>query len=290
VAAHLAQRFPVEIVSVDSAQVFRGMDIGTAKPDRELLRHAPHHLIDIIDPTERYSAAQFVDEAGQLMAQITQRGRIPLLAGGTMLYFKALREGLSNLPPADPDIRLVIDGMAQESGWPALHAELARVDPDTAIRLEPADAQRIQRALEVYYLTGETLSALIARGRSAPPPYRLIQLALEPGDRSVLHQRIAQRFEVMLELGLIGEVRRLRADYALSPSLPSMRAVGYRQVWQYLDGEFGLAGLREKGIAATRQLAKRQLTWLRAMQDVNRFDCLAADLAEQVADFVSSAT
>ena len=215
VAAHLAQRFPVEIVSVDSAQVFRGMDIGTAKPGPELLRRAPHHLIDIIDPTERYSAAQFVDDASELMAQITGQGRIPLLTGGTMLYFKALREGLSSLPPADPDVRLVIDGMAEESGWPALHAELARVDPVTAARLEPADAQRIQRALEMYYLTGETLSALIARGRSAPPPYRLIPLALEPSDRSVLHQRIAQRFEVMLELGLIGEVRRLRESYAL---------------------------------------------------------------------------
>ena len=260
------------------------MDIGTAKPGGELLRRAPHHLIDIIDPTERYSAAQFVDDASELMAAITQRGRIPLLAGGTMLYFKALKEGLSKLPAADPDIRLVIDGMADESGWPALHAELARVDPSTAARLEPTDAQRIQRALEVYYLTGETLSALIARGRSAPPPYRLIALALEPSDRAVLHQRIAERFEVMLELGLIGEVRRLRATYALSPSLPSMRAVGYRQAWQYLDGELGLAGLREAGTAATRQLAKRQLTWLRAMQEINRFDCLAPDLAEQVAD------
>ena len=210
VAVHLVERFPVEIVSVDSAQVFRGMDIGTAKPGPEVLRRAPHHLIDIIDPTERYSAAQFVDDASGLMAQITRRGRIPLLAGGTMLYFKALREGLSILPPADPDVRLVIDGMAEESGWPALHAELARVDPETAARLEPTDAQRIQRALEVYYLTGETLSALIARGRSAPPPYRLIPLALEPSDRSVLHRRIAERFEVMLELGLIGEVRGLR--------------------------------------------------------------------------------
>jgi len=289
VAAHLAERLPVEIVSVDSAQVFRGMDIGTAKPGREVLRRAPHHLIDIIEPSERYSAAQFVSDASALMAEITQRGAIPLLAGGTMLYFKALREGLSNLPAADPDVRLVIDGMAQESGWPALHAELARIDPDTATRLEPTDAQRIQRALEVYYLTGESLSAQIARGRSAPPPYRLIALALEPSDRGALHERIAQRFEVMLELGLVGEVRGLRERYDLSPSQPSMRAVGYRQVWQYLDGELGLAGLRETGVAATRQLAKRQLTWLRAMQDVMRFDCLAADLPEQVTDFVAAA-
>ncbi len=288
-AAHLAQRFPVEIISVDSAQVFRGMDIGTAKPGPDVLRHAPHHLIDIIEPTERYSAARFVDDASELMAQITARGRLPLLAGGTMLYFKALKEGLSHLPAADPDIRLVIDSMAQESGWAALHAELARVDPGTAARLQPSDAQRIQRALEVYYLTGETLSALIARGRSAPPPYRLIAAGLEPSDRGVLHQRIAQRFEVMLELGLIGELRRLRSSHDLNPSLPSMRAVGYRQVWQYLDGELGLAGLREQGVAATRQLAKRQLTWLRAMPDVTRFDCLAEDLAERVAGHVGSA-
>jgi tRNA dimethylallyltransferase len=289
VVHHLAQRFPVEIVSVDSAQVFRGMDIGTAKPGPELLREAPHHLIDILDPTERYSAAQFVDDASQLMAQITGAGKVPLLAGGTMLYFKALREGLSSLPPADAAVRLVIDSMALESGWAAMHTELARVDPGTAARLEPTDTQRIQRALEVFYLSGEPMSALIARGRAAPPPYRLVPLALEPSDRSILHQRIAQRFEVMLELGLIGEVRRLRERYALSPSLPSMRAVGYRQVWRYLDGEVGLAGLRETSIAATRQLAKRQLTWLRAMQDINRFDCLAPDLAGQVADFVSAA-
>ncbi len=289
VVAHLARRFPVEIVSVDSAQVFRGMDIGTAKPGAEVLRHTPHHLIDILDPTERYSAAQFVDDASQLMARITAEGKVPLLAGGTMLYFKALREGLSSLPPADAAVRLVIDGMALESGWTALHAELARVDPVTAGRLEPTDAQRIQRALEVYYLTGEAMSVLIARGRAAPPPYRLIPLALEPSDRSVLHQRIAQRFEVMLELGLIGEVRRLRERYALNAALPSMRAVGYRQTWQYLDGELGLAALRETSVAATRQLAKRQLTWLRAMPDINRFDCLASDLAAQVADFVSSA-
>jgi len=289
IVAYLARRFGVEIVSVDSAQVFRGMDIGTAKPARELLREAPHHLVDILDPTERYSAAQFVDDAGQLLAQITAEGKVPLLAGGTMLYFKALTEGLTNLPPADPAVRLVIDGMAAESGWPALHAELVRVDAATASRLEPTDAQRIQRALEVYYLTGEPMSVMIARGRAAPPPFRLIPLALEPSDRSVLHQRIAERFEIMLELGLIGEVRQLRERYALNPSLPSMRAVGYRQVWRYLDGELGLAGLRETSIAATRQLAKRQLTWLRAMQNINRFDCLAPDLAEQVADFVYSA-
>jgi tRNA dimethylallyltransferase len=281
-AVHLAARFPLEIISVDSAQVFRHMDIGTAKPGPALLRAAPHHLIDILDPVQRYSAAQFVEHANELMAEIRSRGRVPLLAGGTMLYFKALREGLSDLPAADPGVRLVIDSMAQESGWPALHGELARVDADTAQRLEPGDAQRIQRALEVFYLTGEPLSRLIARGRSAPPPCRLIGISVEPSERSVLHTRIAERFEAMLELGLIGELRRLRERFTLSPELPSMRTVGYRQVWQYLDGELNLAGLRERGAAATRQLAKRQLTWLRAMRDVERFDCLADDLHGQV--------
>jgi len=282
VAVELCARFPLEIVSVDSAQVFRHMDVGTAKPGRDVLRRAPHHLIDILEPTQRYSAAQFVDDANALIGEISGRGRMPLLVGGTMLYFSALRQGLSHLPPADPDVRRVIDAMAADSGWPALHQELARVDPASAARLHPGDAQRIQRALEVYYLSGEPMSAHLARGRSAAPPYRLIALALEPGARAALHERIAQRFEAMLELGLIGEVRRLRETYDLNPSLPSMRAVGYRQVWQYLDGEYSLAGLREKGVAATRQLAKRQLTWLRAMQEVTRFDCLAEDLVEQV--------
>jgi tRNA dimethylallyltransferase len=223
------------------------------------------------------------------MAQIRARGNVPLLVGGTMLYFKALREGLSDLPPADAGVRLVIDTMAQESGWPALHDELARVDPQTAQRLEPGDAQRIQRALEVFYLTGEPLSRLIARGRAAPPPYRLLAIALEPSERSVLHERIAQRFEEMLELGLLGELRRLRERFALSPELPSMRTVGYRQAWQYLEGEIGLAALRASAVAATRQLAKRQLTWLRAMRDVERFDCLDPALAERVAQRVAQA-
>ncbi len=287
-AVRLATRFPVEIVSVDSAQIYRYLDIGTAKPDRRTLQATPHHLLDICDPTERYSAAQFCEDANQVLAEIQDRGKIPLLAGGTMLYFKALQEGLSRLPPADPNTRLVIDAMARESGWPVLHAELARVDPATAARLQPADAQRIQRALEVYYLTGQPMSALIARGRTSGPPYRLIPIALEPSDRTVLHKRIEQRFEVMLELGLIEEVRRLREGFDLNPSLPSMRAVGYRQVWQYLEGEFGLTALREKAIAATRQLAKRQLTWLRSWEGTARFDCLAEDLAEQVEAHVAS--
>jgi tRNA dimethylallyltransferase len=286
VAMHLASRLPVEIVSVDSAQVFRHMDIGTAKPTRENLRLAPHHLIDIIDPTERYSAARFCEDAGELLAEIAGRGKIALLVGGTMLYFKALREGLAALPGADPAVRLVIDTMAQDSGWEALHAELARVDPQSATRLEPTDAQRIQRALEVFYITGQPMSALLAAGRTAPPTARIVALSLEPSDRARLHRRIAARFEEMLELGLIGEVRRLRERFSLNPSLASMRAVGYRQVWQYLDGELTLSGLRESGVAATRQLAKRQLTWLRAMSDVERFDCLAQDLPLQVEAFL----
>jgi len=288
VALHLATRLKVEIVSVDSAQVYRHMDIGTAKPDSETLAAVPHHLIDILDPSDRYSAASFCADASQALAEIHARGNIPLLVGGTMLYFKALKEGLSQLPAADPHTRGAIDKMAEASSWRALHAELERVDPVTAARLQPTDAQRIQRALEVYYLTGHSLSTLIARGRTSPAPYRTIPIALEPSDRTTLHERIAQRFEAMLELGLVGELRRLRERFELNPSLPSMRSVGYRQAWQYLEGEFGLATLREKGAAATRQLAKRQLTWLRSWGDAIRFDCLADDLAAQVEAYLAA--
>jgi tRNA dimethylallyltransferase len=287
-AVELAARFPFEIVNVDSAQIYRHMDIGTAKPDRAVLRRAPHHLIDLVDPTERYSAARFCEDANELLPEIYARQKIPLLTGGTMLYFKTLVEGLSELPAADPDTRLVIDTMAQESGWPVLHAELERIDPETAARLQPQDAQRIQRALEVFYLTGQPMSALIARGRAKGSAYRFVSLALQPSERAVLHERIAQRFEIMLELGLIGEVRRLREQFDLNPSLPSMRAVGYRQVWQYLDGEFGLRELREKGVAATRQLAKRQLTWLRSWRDAENLDCLQDDLLEQASRCIAS--
>jgi tRNA dimethylallyltransferase len=287
-AVELAARFPFEIVNVDSAQIYRHMDIGTAKPDRAVLRRAPHHLIDLVDPTERYSAARFCEDANELLPEIYARRKVPLLTGGTMLYFKTLVEGLSELPAADPDTRLVIDTMAQESGWPVLHAELERIDPETAARLQPQDAQRIQRALEVFYLTGQPMSALIARGRAKGSAYRFVSLALQPSERAMLHERIAQRFEIMLELGLIGEVRRLREQFDLNPSLPSMRAVGYRQVWQYLDGEFGLTQLREKGVAATRQLAKRQLTWLRSWRDAQNLDCLQDDLLEQASRYIAS--
>ncbi len=282
VALGLAQRFPVEIVSVDSALVYRQLNIGTAKPDFETRRKVAHHLIDLIDPTQTYSAAQFCDDALGVMRDIVARGRVPLLTGGTMLYFKALREGLSELPAADEGTRRVLDAMAEDIGWPAMHRELGRLDPVTARRLDPNDAQRIQRAMEIHYLSGRPMSELIASGKTVDLPYRLIATALVPGERSILHERIAARFELMLELGLINEVRALRENYDLKPELPSMRCVGYRQTWQYLDGEFALSGLREKAVAATRQLAKRQLTWLRATPDVRQFDCFAEDLQTQV--------
>lgn len=283
IALELARRFPIEIISVDSAQVYRHMNIGTAKPDLATRLRVPHHLVDVIEPNERYSAARFREDALGLMRDICARDRVPLLVGGTMLYFKVLREGLSDLPEADADTRMVIDGMAAEAGWPSLHRELGRIDPATAARLNPNDSQRIQRAMEIFYLTGRAMSELVAERGPADLPYRLIPLALVPGDRARLHDRIAARFEEMLELGLINEVRRLRDEYVLKPDLPSMRCVGYRQVWQYLDGEFTLAGLREKGTAATRQLAKRQLTWLRGMPEMIEFDCQAEDLAGKVA-------
>lgn len=287
-ALALARRFPMEIVSVDSALVYRGMDIGTAKPGPDLRGAVPHHLIDVVEPVQAYSAARFAEEAARLIVQISGRGRIPLLAGGTMLYFKALRDGLSSLPQADVQIRKTIDTMAAESGWPSLHAALARLDPETAARLEPGDSQRIQRALEVCWLAGRPMSELLAEGRRRPPPWRMVQVALEPSDRSVLHARIASRFDEMLDLGLVDELARLRRAYVLSPALPSMRCVGYRQAWDYLEGAFGLGTLRERAVAATRQLAKRQLTWLRSTPGVERFDCLDATLDAKVTDHVAA--
>lgn len=282
-AVDLAQRLPVELISVDSALVYRGMDIGTAKPDAATLARAPHHLIDIIAPTASYSAAQFRDDALRLMGEITQRGNIPLLVGGTMLYFNTLQHGLNNLPQADPVLRAEIDARAEREGWPALHAELAKVDPATATRLMPNDAQRIERALEIYHLTGRPMSELLREEERASLPYRLLKIALLPSDRAVLHQRIAERFDAMLQAGLLDEVARLRREVpALSLNLPSMRCVGYRQAWQHQDGEFDLATLRDKGIAATRQLAKRQMTWLRGMDDVEELDCLESGLAEEL--------
>lgn len=281
VALDLASRFPAEIVSVDSAQVYRGMDVGTAKPQPGERARVPHHLIDIVDPTEAYSAGRFRDDALRLVREIHARGRTPILAGGTMLYFRALTQGLADLPPAQPALRAEIEMLAAERGWPGLHAELARVDPITAARVEPADAQRIQRALEVFRHTGRALSSFHVPA-DAGLPFEALRISLEPSQRAVLHERIAARFRAMLAGGLVEEVERLRARHALDASLPSMRAVGYRQVWETLEGRASAASLEERGIAATRQLAKRQLTWLRSMPDLERFDCLRADLAQAV--------
>jgi len=281
VAVELVQRLPVELISVDSALVYRDMDIGTAKPDAATLARAPHHLIDIIAPTEAYSAAAFRHDALRLMADIAARGKIPLLVGGTMLYFKALREGLSALPVADPEVRATLDAEIAQHGIQHLHRQLAEVDAETAARLAPNDTQRIQRALEIYRLTGSPMSALLRQQTRHELPYRIISIALIPSDRAQLHARIATRFKAMLELGLPDELRALRSKYPLHPDLPSMRCVGYRQAWQYLEGEIGAAELFDQGIAATRQLAKRQLTWLRSMPCNIELDCLAPGLAQR---------
>ncbi|MDP4028366.1 MAG: tRNA (adenosine(37)-N6)-dimethylallyltransferase MiaA [Gallionella sp.] len=282
VAVELAQRLPVELISVDSALVFRDMDIGTAKPDAATLARAPHHLINIIDPTEAYSAAAFRHDALRLMADITARGKVPLLVGGTMLYFKALREGLSPLPQADAALRAELDAEIAQYGIEHLHRELAKVDSETAARLHPTDTQRIQRALEIYLISGKPMSELIKAQKQDEPPYRILPIALIPSDRAVLHQRVAARFSQMLQQGLVDELRGLREKYPLQRNMTSMRCVGYRQAWEFMEGEITAAELREKGIAATRQLAKRQLTWLRGMPDNIELDCLADDLLNQV--------
>ncbi len=247
---------------------------------------APHHLIDIIEPHESYSAARFRDDALTLMREITERGNIPLLVGGTMLYFKALVEGLNDLPEADVAIRLIIETMAEEEGWPAVHEKLRKVDPETAARLEPNDAQRIQRALEIYYITGKSMTDLLKKPKYVYFPYTPIRIALVPGDRAALHERIAQRFDAMLKAGLVDELRTLRDESSLEPDMPSMRCVGYRQALDHLNGKISLDELREQGIAATRQLAKRQLTWLRAMEDNTEFDCLADDVGDMVLEYI----
>lgn len=263
-AIDLVQRFPVDIVSVDSAMVYRGMNIGTAKPDADTLKRAPHRLIDILDPSEAYSAGRFRDDALREIAAIHAAGRIPLLVGGTMLYFRALLQGIAGMPTADPVIRAKLEARASVEGWEALHAELAVIDPAAAARIHPNDSQRIQRALEVYLLSGKTITAWQANDTPALAGMRVFSLALAPTERSLLHARIAERFDLMLAEGFMDEVRALMARGDLSPALPSMRSVGYRQAWAHLSGEVGLAEMREQAIAATRQLAKRQLTWLRA--------------------------
>ena len=303
-ALAIAQRYPAEIISVDSALVYRGMDIGTAKPSAAELAAVPHHLINIRDPLHAYSAADFVRDATRLMHEITARGRLPLLVGGTMLYFKALYHGLDDLPHADPAIRALIEQEAAQHGWPALHAKLTHVDPVTAARLAPADSQRISRALEVYRLTGQPLAHFHTTNKIACDAYLAratgqedaqhsaanLLISLEPTERAWLHQRIAQRFDAMLTNGFLDEVAALRARGDLHPDLPSMRCVGYRQAWDYLNaieapaaaGIPTLHDLRDKGIAATRQLAKRQLTWLRSMPERQVVPCDAPDALAQV--------
>ena len=302
-ALAIAKRFDVEIISVDSALVYRGMDIGSAKPSAEELAQVPHHLIDIRDPLQAYSAAEFVTDASALITDITARGKLPLLVGGTMLYFKALSEGLDDMPKADPAIRAVIEEEARQHGWPAMHAALALVDPVTAARLNPADAQRVQRALEVYRISGQPLSFFHATKKIAAyasqtgatglntlktPIQEALLISLEPQDRAWLHERIAQRFEAMLAGGFLDEVKTLRARGDLHLDLPSMRCVGYRQAWEALDGLWPMLELRDKGVFATRQLCKRQITWLRAMPQRQIVACDAPDALQQVLALASA--
>lgn len=286
VAMEIARRFPVEIISVDSAQVYRHMNIGSAKPDQSVQAEIAHHLIDLINPDENYSAAQFREDALCAMQEITARGKIPLLAGGTMLYFKVLRQGLAALPAADDVLRKELEQSATERGWPAMHAVLNTLDPVTASRIQSNDRQRIQRALEVCYLTGKPMSEVLQQQQNSTFPYRVINLALLPSDRRALHDRIAQRFGQMLKMGLVDEVRMLCDRFQLTADMSAMRCVGYRQVYMYLANEVSLAEMQERGVFATRQLAKRQLTWLRAMDDLQVFDCLTDQLTQQVADFI----
>ena len=269
----LAQQQPIEIISVDSALVYRGMDIGTAKPSRAEQAICPHHLIDIIEPTEAYSAAQFAADAQRLIHEIHARGRLPVLVGGTMLYVKALLEPLTELPESDAQIRAQIDAQAADLGWPAMHAQLAQIDPITAARIEPNDAQRINRALEIFHISGKPMAEWLAEDTTTHElSFKPILTALIPEPRAVLHERINQRFVTMLNEGFLDEMRTLRARGDLHLGLPSMRCVGYRQAWEHLDGAYGYDELIEKGQAATRQLAKRQMTWIRGMTQIRVFD------------------
>lgn len=286
-AIELTKVLPCELISVDSALVYRGMDIGTAKPSKELLAEFPHRLIDILDPAEAYSAADFRRDALQAMAEITSRGKIPLLVGGTMLYYKALVDGLADMPAADPEVRAQIEEEAARLGWQALHEQLAIIDPESAARIHPNDPQRLSRALEVYRVSGQSMTALRQRQSAQSTeaaasglqqlPYTVANLAIAPANRQVLHRRIEQRFTLMLEQGFIDEVVALRERSDLHAGLPSIRAVGYRQVWDYLDGKLTSAEMQERGIIATRQLAKRQFTWLRSWTDLHWLDSLDCD-------------
>ncbi len=291
IAMNIAQYFPVEIVSVDSAQIYRYMDIGSAKPDQVAQKSVPHHLLDLIEPHESYSAAKFRSDALAAMQAIVARGRIPLLAGGTMMYFKILREGIAELPSAHAHLRDELEQAARSEGWPAMHSRLKLLDPVAAAKIQPGDSQRIQRALEVCYLTGKPMSVLQAQAQEKESrnyfPYRVVNIALLPGDRTILHSRIAQRFDKMLTMGLVEELSKIRQQFPVTADMPSMRCVGYRQAWRYLDNQINLAKMQETGVIATRQLAKRQLTWLRSMHDMQSFDCLASDLSSRVIDHLA---
>lgn len=297
-AFELARVLPCELISVDSALIYRGMDIGSAKPSKAQLAEFPHYLVDIRDPAERYSAAEFRRDALAAMTEITARGRIPLLVGGTMLYFKALLEGLAPMPSADPQLRAQLEARAAAEGWARMHAELAALDPESAARIHPNDPQRLIRALEVYHVSGMTMSAhrqqqalqtiSLEHSGGRQLPYTVAQLGIAPVQRPVLHARIAQRFALMLEQGLIEEVESLRRRGDLHAALPSMRAVGYRQVWEYLEGQGSQAQMLERGIIATRQLAKRQLTWLRNWDDVYWLDSLDGDNLPRVLKYLSA--
>lgn len=271
-AIYLTEHFPVDIISVDSAMVYCGLNIGSAKPNAEELAKAPHRLIDVVDPLEVYSAAQFRNDALAEMAEITKAGRIPLLVGGTMLYFRALLNGLSELPAADDATRQKLEQQAKELGWEKMHQRLEEVDPEAAARIHPNDPQRISRALEVYEVTGKAMSQLQKEQKAEPLPYHVLKLALVPSERAVLHQRIEKRFKQMLENGLIDEVKTLQERGDLHEDLPAIRAVGYRQVWDYLNGRIVYNEMEERGVIATRQLAKRQFTWLRSEKDLISYD------------------
>jgi tRNA dimethylallyltransferase len=296
-AVALHESLPCDIVSVDSALIYRGMDIGTAKPEKELLDRAPHRLIDIIDPSESYSVAQFYEDALREMGEISARGRIPLLVGGTMMYYKVLQNGIASLPSADDKVRAEITADAEKYGWPYVHQQLAEVDPESAERLKSTDSQRLQRALEVYRVTGKTLTQFWndqqnqAEGNAIPPaPYEFINLSIAPSDRGELHNRIAQRFDIMLNNGFIEEVEGFYRSGELNLDMPSMRCVGYRQVWEYLDGSLTRDEMRERGIIATRQLAKRQLTWLRSWPNLYQLETNDAKVLAKALEIIENAS
>ena len=287
-AIRLSEKLPLEIISVDSALVYRGMDIGTAKPDADTLKRAPHRLIDIRDPEDNYSAGDFVRDAAIEINDIRASGRIPLLVGGTMMYFRSLTEGIAELPAADPEIRDRLDTDAADVGWPAMHRKLGELDPDVAARINPNDSQRIQRALEVFEISGRTMSDWQTDGRRSGPDDSYLKLALVPGSRAVLHERIGARLQSMIDQGFIEEVETLRQRPGLSNRSSSMRAVGYRQIWSHLDGDYDRPAAIDKALAATRQLAKRQLTWLRSDEQLNRFDPLEGKAIDAILAFLDN--